>query len=319
MSDVTVISPRPVQVLDPVTDGSMDELRDTLVPVQEEDLPQGVLDLLAALIQRHRSTMPTVRAAVSQPMTTAPMAADVGHDKALSSVPLVMSYPQTNRLIQHSQAHLMAASVESLEIPVQGTVGESDVTPRLSTQPPRPSIERVSIEAGLPAFERVSSAAVLPLFEHTSSTKESPATDRVTNPVATEPHLPQALQPPPATTRHAVSVPPPTAPAAPTLRAIPPPAVMLETLPGTDRGLLQVPFNKGAANGQVTISRVPDEPTRSLQLSPSNALVFDQLKVPFEQIREPVWRLTDSGGEQQRQGSQQSPEDEQPEQSELPA
>jgi hypothetical protein len=64
----------------------------------------------------------------------------------------------------------------------------------------------------------------------------------------------------------------------------------------------------------VTISRVADEPTRNLQLSPSNALVFEQLKVSLEHVREPAWRLTDSDGEQQqRQGSRQPPDDEQTE------
>ncbi|WP_212625227.1 invasion protein [Pseudomonas sp. PP3] len=310
MSDVSVISPIPVQVLDPVTDGSMDELRDTLVPVQEEDLPQGVLDLLAALIQRQRSTMKLDGAQASQLMSDVHGRAETVHHKAPPPVPLATTYAQADRPIQPLPPQMKASiepSVDRVEMPVPGKVGDTDANPRRPTQPPGPSIERVSI------------AAALPLIERTSSTKESPPVERITHPVTAEPPLPQALQLPPATTRHAVTDLPPTAPAAPTLRPVPPADVRLETLPGTDRGLLQVPFNKGTASGQVTISRVPDEPTRSLQLSPSNGLVFDQLKVPFEQIREPVWRLTDSGGEQQRQDSQQSPEDEQGEQSELPA
>jgi hypothetical protein len=84
----------------------------------------------------------------------------------------------------------------------------------------------------------------------------------------------------------------------------------IETPPGPGPGLLQVPFNKGAASGQVTISREPDEPARPLLLSPSNPLVFEQLKAPFEQLREPGWRLADQRGEQQRQGSRQSPDEE---------
>jgi hypothetical protein len=94
-----------------------------------------------------------------------------------------------------------------------------------------------------------------------------------------------------------------------------PPAIdpIIETLSVADRGLLQVPFNKGAVSGQVTISRVADEPARNLQLSPSNALVYEQLKVSLEQVREPTWRLTNSEDEQQRQGSRQPPDDEQAE------
>lgn len=94
---------------------------------------------------------------------------------------------------------------------------------------------------------------------------------------------------------------------------------MVETLPGLDRGFLQVPFNRAGANGQVTISRGSEEPTRPLTLSPSNALVFEQLKEPFALAREPAWRLTDSGGEQPRQGSQQGPDEDPDEQAEPAA
>ncbi|OPG75257.1 type III secretion effector protein, partial [Pseudomonas ogarae] len=117
-------------------------------------------------------------------------------------------------------------------------------------------------------------------------------------------------------TRHGA----PIAPAALPAPALPPAlAVMVEVLPDTGRGLLQIPFSRGAASGQITISRLPEEPTRNLTLSPSNALVFEQLKAPFELAREPAWRLTDSGGEQPRQGSQQAPDEEQDEQGERPA
>jgi len=303
MNDITVISPRPVQVPDPVTDGSMDELQDTLVPVQEEDLPQGVQDLLAALILRHRSTTQ-----IGPAIPTFQGASEGVHDKVPSAVPVALTNPQTNRPIQHLPPQLMlpvVASVDRVGTPVQGAIAQAELKPLPSSLPAGPSIERAS---SIPESytERVA---------HTStSTSTSTST-----PVAAEPSLPQALQLPPATVYHTISGLQPPVPAAPLLRPQPAPDVVLETLPNADRGLLQVPFSKGAANGQVTISRVPDEPTRSLQLSPSNALVFEQLKVPFEQIREPVWRLTDSGGEQQRQGSQQSPDEEQPEQSELPA
>jgi hypothetical protein len=230
------------------------------------------------------------------------------HDKVPSAVPVALTNPQTNRPIQHLPPQLMlpvVASVDRVGTPVQGAIAQAELKPLPSSLPAGPSIERAS---SIPESytERVA---------HTStSTSTSTST-----PVAAEPSLPQALQLPPATVYHTISGLQPPVPAAPLLRPQPAPDVVLETLPNADRGLLQVPFSKGAANGQVTISRVPDEPTRSLQLSPSNALVFEQLKVPFEQIREPVWRLTDSGGEQQRQGSQQSPDEEQPEQSELPA
>lgn len=75
-------------------------------------------------------------------------------------------------------------------------------------------------------------------------------------------------------------------------------------------GLLQVPFNKGVVNGQVTVTREPDEPARTLLLSPSNGQVFEQLRAPFEHLRDPGWRLVDQRGEQPRQDSRQARDDE---------
>ncbi|WP_448106919.1 SpaN/EivJ family type III secretion system needle length determinant [Pseudomonas azerbaijanoccidentalis] len=290
MNDVSVISPLPVQILDPVTDGSMDELKDTLVPVQEEDLPQGVLDLLAALVLRHRS------------MTILQGAADVVRDKALPAVPMTMTHPQAKRPTQQLPPQLMATkglTFDRIEMSAQVTLGEIEPDLRPSNLPVGSPIERSPNIAEPMSIERAASAQA-PIL------------------LTTEAELPEALLQPPVM-RHTVAVVPPSIPASPILRPVTAPEVMLETPPVSDRGLLQVPFNKGTVSGQVTISRVPDEPARNLQLSPSNALVFEQLKEPFEQVREPTWRLTDSGGEQQRQGSHQSPDDEQDEQFELPA
>jgi len=311
MNDVSVISPLPVQIPDPVTDGSMDELKDTLVPVQEEDLPQGVLDLLAALVLRHRS------------MTLNQGAADVVRDKALPAIPMTMTYPQANRSIQQLPAQLERLPVQLQQLPAQlqqlpaqlmASKGLNFDRMEMPAQVTHGKTEPDSRPANLPVESPIQSSP---------NTAEPKSIERVTsapasNALTAEPELPEALMQP-QVMRHMAAVVPPSIPASPILRLIPTPDVMLETLPASDRGLLQVPFNKGTVSGQVTISRVPDEPIRNLQLSPSNALVFEQLKESFAQVREPAWRLTDSGGEQQRQGSQQSPDDEQDEHSELPA
>ncbi|WP_237884973.1 SpaN/EivJ family type III secretion system needle length determinant [Pseudomonas sp. PGPR40] len=302
MNDVSVILPLPVQVPDPVTDGVLDELQDMLLPVQEEDLPQGVLDLLAALILRNRPATQAGRAAVGQSMTliAGHGAADVVRDKALPTVPVAMTYPQANKPVQQLPPQLMTSigpTVDRMEMPVQGTSGKTDLDRRPSSLP-----------VGMP-------------IEHSSSTAEPMSIERAAHtpiPLTAEPQLPETLLQP-QVMRQSASVVPPSIPLSPILPPMPAPDMMLETLPGSAPGLLQVPFHKGTVSGQVTISRMPDDSIRNLQLSPSNALVFEQLKVPFEQVREPAWRLTDSGGEQQRQGSQQSPDDEQAEQSELPA
>lgn len=291
MNDVSVISPMPVQIQNPVTDGSMDELKDVLVPVQEEDLPQGVLDLLAALVLRHR------------PMIGNQGAADVVRDKAPPALPMTtMIYPQANRPIQQQPPQLTASkgvSSHKIEMPAQVTQGKIEPDSRPSIFP-----------VGAPTEHSPNSAEPLSI--------ERAAVALAPTSLSAEPELPDALLQPPVM-RHTATVVPPSIPAAAISLPIPASEVPLETLPAPERGLLQVPFNKGTVSGQVTISRVPDEAIRNLQLSPSNALVFEQLKEPFAQVREPAWRLTDSGGEQQRQGSQQSPDDEQDEQSQLPA
>lgn len=344
MKDVSVISPLPVQVPDPVCEGSLDELQDTLVPVQEEDLPQGVLELMATVILRHRPALETGRALAWHSMAATPGMADVEGDRAQSTVPVTMTYPQEGQLPGRSMLHLtppamalMAPAVDTAHMTLQGAQGAIDSRPLASSLPAMPMIERLPVGTGSPPIERSSTTTgILPIerpstatatgvspFERPSTTSELSSFERTANarvpiPRAREPQLPEALQPPPGA-RHAASIVPATVASPPTQRSVPVLDRLAETLPGPDRGLLQVPFNKGTASGQVTISRVPDEPTRYLQLSPSNALVFEQLKVPFEQVREAAWQLTDSGGGQQHQGSQQAPDDEQDEHPELPA
>ncbi|WP_449441019.1 SpaN/EivJ family type III secretion system needle length determinant [Pseudomonas migulae] len=282
MKGVSTVSPGPAPTLEPATEGSADELRDTLVPAQEDELPQGVQDLLATLIARHRPVMEAGRKGAGHSMISA------------QGGPELMSHPQ----------------------PV-----------RFSGQPVQPSLKQ-RMEVVAPAFDRVAMPAQgipgrIDVNPHSSSTAESLPVERTAT--ASTPATLAADAPPPEalmnfhTVRHApaaaaVSIPLPPMP-------MPKPALdmMIETLPGSSRGLLQVPFNKGAASGQVTISRLPDEPTQNLLLSPSNTLVFEQLKAPFELARDPGWRLTDDGGEQQHQGSHHSPDEEQTEQQEFPA
>lgn len=90
----------------------------------------------------------------------------------------------------------------------------------------------------------------------------------------------------------------------------------MEEVAGSSRDFLQIPFNKGTASGQVTIARTPGDSAQNLVLSPSSVQIFEQLEAPFERAQEPHWRLTDSGDEQQHQGSRQSPDDDESEQQE---
>ncbi|WP_413705383.1 invasion protein [Pseudomonas sp. Pseusp16] len=310
MKDVSVISLLPVQALDPVTEGSMDELRDMLVSEQEEELPQGVLELMATLILRHRPVIETGRTGSRQSMAIA-QATDLERDEVRSTARVATSYPQASPLYGKPINHLLPQSMAAAASPINRVTASPHLNPPTSSSVEPALIGRPSI-----AVEPV-------LIERPSSTVESLSVERAANSSAPsvptfDGPLPEALSSHP-TPRQVpwvarLSILPPA-----TLQPLPALDVTLETLSGSDRSLLQVPFNKGTASGQVTISRVPDEPTRNLQLSPSNALVFEQIKVPFEQVREPAWRLTDSGGEQQRQGSHQAPDDEQAEDPGLPA
>ncbi|AFY20822.1 hypothetical protein [Pseudomonas sp. UW4] len=358
MSNVSVISPLPVQPLDPVTEQPMDESHDRLVPVREDELPQGVLELMAPLILRHRPLMDTGRAITLQAMVTLPEkpAAELDEVRPLAPVSHPQAQPLSSKPEQlrvsppasHPQAQPLSSKPEQLRVspPVSHPQAQSLsskpeqplVSPPASHPQAQPLLSKPVPPRLLPAVADVApvvdrggaqTSTLTPTNLPTRIVVEPGPTERPSNIVealpverAASPGAPSMFefegQRPEAlsnllTARH---VPPIASPAASAPGMPPaPPALdpIIETLPVADRGLLQVPFNKGAASGQVTISRVVDEPTRNLQISPSNALVFEQLKVSLEHVREPAWRLTDSDGEQQRQGSRQPPDDEQTE------
>ncbi|WP_033046169.1 hypothetical protein [Pseudomonas fluorescens] len=295
MKEISVVSSLPVLILDCVDEDPLDELLDPLVPVQEDELPQGVLDLMALLVRPYRAPMNHDRALAWRSMSVVQGAAEIEGDGERSvargavDVEAVGAPPPTARnaiIFPHAGPLLSPLTKHPLPQRLEPVVAVSDQSAG--------SAYSVSIEA--PPRETFT------VFSERSV-------------VLVDEPLPQAPLSPPGT-RHAPAIVSPSIPS-PTL----PPMldVMVETLPGPDREFLQVPFNRGMASGQVTISRVPDEPSRHLTLSPSNALVFEQLKEPFALAREPGWLLADSGGEQPRQGSQQGPDEDQDDPAEHPA
>lgn len=305
MKDVSAALPPPVQVPDPVTEGPLDELQDTLVPAQEDELPQGVLELMATLILRHRPVMETGHAVAWHSMASGQETVEIERGEARSPAPVGVSYPQASPLPHKPIPHLKPEPVSSsLPQPM----------PQISPSTPQPMPSAIRVE---PAMVESPSSRFKPLpVEHpvSSSTPSAPTVDRqLSEAVASLPTMRHA--PPFAPSPVA---PPPVASAV-IAQALPALDLMPETLPGPDRGLLQVPFNSGAASGQVTISRMADEPTRNLLLSPSNALVFDQIKTALDLTRDPAWQLTDNEGEQQGRGSHQPPDEEPAEQQDQPA
>ncbi|WP_338498027.1 type III secretion effector protein [Pseudomonas sp. WP18] len=273
MNQIVGAPARPVQTLEPVGEGRLDERQDMLVPVQEEDLPQGVLDLLAALPGFPRRQL------------------DSGRGLARHAMPIV----QEGDAVQHRDASL------------SGTVARDVVHERSVTAKPLPQASPLSEAMSVAVSSRLEMAV-----EYTNLPMQAAPME----PAPAEPFaaVEQALRMSAPNSQVVRLVPGAIpAPLAPVVMPTAPDAGVM-----TSPGLLQVPFNNGAASGQVTIHRLPDESAR-LMLSPSNALVLEQLKEPFAQAREPAWRLTDSGGEQPRQGSQQTPDDDQDEAPEHPA
>lgn len=283
MNTVPAILPVTAQVPDPVPGDPVDKRPDTLVPAQDDELPQGVLDLLAALLVRQRSA--TVPPAGSQGV-------DLRAGVEPPREPIEARHPRSYRAT-HPDA---VSTVRRLDL-LTKTATQAPIYPENSPQ------VATEAPAAAPEWLPVSRAANVTL---------------PTLPAADTP-LPEAVMTLPGM-RHAAVVSPVLIPVPAT--PVPTPAfdILIEPLPDVSRGLFQVPFNKGAVSGQVTITRVADEPVQNLQLSPSNSQVFEQLKAPFELSRDPAWRLTDTGDEQQHQGSQQQQRDEeQAEQQDLPA
>lgn len=268
MNEVIGGATRRVQTLNPVGEGQLDERPDILVPVQEEDLPQGVLDLLAVLPEFPRFQL------------------DSGRGLARHAMPVV----QEGDVVQHRDAS------------PSGTVARDVRREQSLTAKPSPPASPLSDAMSVAVSSRLEM-----VVEYTNPPMQAA-------PMEPAAAVEQALRTF-ATSSQVVRVVPGAIPA-------PLPPVVMPTAPDavvhTSPGLLLVPFNNGAASGQVTIHRLPDESAR-LMLSPSNAQVLEQLKEPFAQAREPAWRLTDSGGEQPRQGSQQTPDDDQDEAPEHPA
>ena len=296
MIDVSVIPRLPVQPVEPDFDVPMDELEESLVPVEEDQLPQGVLDLLAMLMPRHR-----------------PMAA------AGSREPLLLAVPAKG---EGTDRHLPRLHAQTVAL-------NQSAAPLFSTLLQRPIVQRTELVA--PAVMRMARSEVsLPVNDQPSRLPEIASTERASIPVEPmstdqpSPSIEQAipvsdleLRTGQSSVQVARNAPPVALPVAAQIIALPStllPEVTREDVAGSSRDFLQIPFNKGAVSGQVTITRTPGELAQNLVLSPSSVQIFEQLERPFELAREPGWQLTDSGDEQQHHGSRQAPDDDESEQ-----
>lgn len=298
MKEVCVPPTRLVHALEPVDEDPLDELQDLLIPVAEDELPQGVLDLVVALVRQQRPPMETARVPAWQ----------------------AMSVGQETQALDRDEAQPIARETRAVEpdgrrLPARETMAVPQAGPMFSEPTQRPLPQRLQ-----PVVAVIDKATVP---RDGVSIEPQPMAPVIVPRARSAPRIDEQLPQTPLSfqgARHGSPVAPSALPA-PALPPAPPPALeaMVEALPDTGRGLLQIPFSRGVASGQITISRLPEEPTRNLTLSPSNALVLEQLKAPFELAREPAWRLADSGGEQPRQGSHQAPDEEQDEQGERPA
>lgn len=252
-----------IYTLDPARVVGADLPLETQIPAPQDELPQGVLDLLAMLVVRPRPPS----AGQAAPLTADAPASAAEPAPEPRPLPLPVAVPERRFDLPARLASFAATLAAD--------------SPQPTTEPLPGKVESLVIERTV-----VAPALAVPVVEAPLPEVNLQAPRNA--PVITSPAVPL--------------------PSAPLPRAAL--EVNIEVPPGPSPGLLQVPFNKGVASGQVTISREFDEPARPLLLSPSNPQVFEQLKAPLEQLREPAWRLTDQRGEQQRQGSRQSPDDE---------
>ncbi|EXF96346.1 hypothetical protein HK44_022805 [Pseudomonas fluorescens HK44] len=315
MNDVSAISRLPVQPVEPDLDASTDELNDSLVPVEEDELPQGVLDLLATLIWRHR---PMARTGSSAPPPSTASAKGDGAE-------IPVSQPKDQSTAQYQRPASLFDTPQQRPALWSGTPQQrpallSDTpqqrpaalsgTPLQQPVQPRVALEIAVIEAAVQA----TGPDAQPLVSDGPS-----SADETAKPMS-DPELRAGL-PVAAIMRNIPAVVLPVAAPPQASPSLPPPEVALEEVAVSSRDFLQIPFSKGAASGQVTVTRIPGESAQNLLLSPSSAQVFDHLKEPFEQVRDPYWRLTDHGDEphQQPDGRHQSPDDEQAEHQERPA
>lgn len=297
MKDVNAVLPPPVQVLDPLTEDSPDELHITLVPAQEDELPQGVLELVASLIARHQPAMENGHAVTRHSLSGGQQMLDVERGEGRSPASTGVLHPQVSPLA-HQPVPRLKPQLISLSVPAPAP------SPWM-----RPMTSAITVEPAL--VERPSSSGEPQPVDRTDS-PSAPWVPAIDSPV---PDVSLNLQ----TAHRAPRVAQAAVPFAAMVRPLPAIEAAPQTLAAQDRGLLQVPFNSSAASGQVTISRMADEPGRNLLLSPSNTLVFEQIRAALELARDPVWQLTDNDGEQQGRGSHQPPDEEQAEPQDLPA
>lgn len=307
MTQVPGVFPPAPPPAEPAVDRPPIELADELPPPEQEALPQGVLDLLASLAPRRPPMLAAGRGVSSQatsargevapegPPTDVPNPVHAALERTAKRAGSTLHYPTDPRLAPVMP--VMPANVGLVAMVRQ-------------VRQPVPLIERTWPMAGARGIEQPVPEAAEPSRSAagTPSSKrpiESPAPTVVAGDV----ELPRARAVP-----LAGSTPPVMAPAVP----LPEPAV--EDMPGPSREVLQVPFNKGAVSGQVSVTRAQGESAQQLVLSADNAQVLEHLREPFAQKAEPSWLLADSGEErQQRHGSQPSPEEEQADTGERPS
>jgi len=287
MNDVSVVPRLPVRSIESGAGGDVEELEDKLVPVEEEQLPQGVVDLIATMIWRQRPSPGMLHGetlhALSRGTGERPLQAPRTQPVALDQRPLMQRLHQAASQVDRQ---VMPAPKPEVVLPAPPQI-EGRATPN---EP---------VPADLPMPPREPQTPGHPIESHT---KKRPVAHGLSN-------IPSVALPVTAQVPVHVEAPAP----GPASLPLPLLDIALEQAPPPNRGFLQVPFQKGAINGQVTITRLPGESVQNLVLSPSSSQVFEHLREPFEHVRNAHWQLNDNPNQQQHQGSHPSPDDDQEE------
>ena len=297
MNEVSVVPQLSVLPIESGAEGDVETLEEKLVPVEEEQLPQGVADLVAAMLWRQRPLTAMLRGETLQGR-----APDQGAGERLLQEPRTQPVA-LEQLLTLQRLHLAVSQVDRRVMPAPKPEVAMPAPPPIEV---RATLnEPVSADLPLPPSE-----PAIPDRPIESPSKTLPFAHGLSN---TPSVVLPATAPVPVPVHRAAPVPGPASLPLP----LPLPNIAQEKAPPPNRDFLQVPFHKGTTNGQVTITRLPGESVQNLVLSPSSAQVFEHLREPFEQVRNAHWQLNDNPNQQQHQGSHPSPDDDQEEPSET--
>jgi len=295
MSDVPAVSLAPIPA-DVSNEVDTDDFFEHLEPLEEQDLPQGVLGLIQQLLpQRPVILGPTnVKLALTNEAKKGP-ALQGGDTKVLSAAVQTARLPGMKlalATVAPSQPTVQAAVQTAQALVPSARLLDKSTADRMSTPPAVQSVQA-------PERELVAQTEQAQQPGGDSETPDKPTPTLTAAMVAERaanaaPRAQQTAQP--------------DTPSSPQL------ARLLQTPKGTQKGdqpYLSLPFAKDSAVGLVNVSKPTGDAAQPLQLSSTNVEITRQLSEHLDGTQESRWRMADSqdSGQHGRDAREQ-PEDE---------